>query len=86
MASSIFTEKYFSRILSDINGYGHVFLDRIRERNWYSLVYDNSEFEAYYCPELVKRFYTCIYTTTIDLDDHQFTVHFDTGTSLLLLI
>ena len=31
MAPTIFTEKDFSRILSDVNGHGHVFLDRIRE-------------------------------------------------------
>ena len=42
-------------------------------------MYDNSEFDAYYCPELVKKFYTCIDTATIDLDHHQFIVHFDTG-------
>jgi len=42
-------------------------------------VYDYSEFDTYYCPELVKEFYTCIETTTIDLDHHQFTVHFETG-------
>jgi len=68
MAPSVFAEKDFSKILTDSNEYGHVFLDRIRERNWYALVYDNSEFEAYYCPELVKKFYTCIDTTTIDLN------------------
>ena len=79
MAPTIFAAKDFSRILTYVNGYGHIFLDRIRERNWYALVYDYSEFETYYCPELVKRFYTCIDTTTIDLDNHQFTVHFDTG-------
>jgi len=78
MTPSIFAEKDFSRILTDVNGYDHVFMDRIRERNWYTLVYDNSEFEAYYFPEIVKRFYSCIDTTTIDLDNHQFTVHFDT--------
>jgi len=78
MAPSIFAEKDFSRILTDTNGYDHVFLERIREINWYSLVYDNSEFDAYYCTELVKEFYTCIDTTTIDLDHHQFTVHFET--------
>ena len=49
------------------------------EKKWFGLVYDNSEFDTYYCPELVKEFYTCIDTTTIDLDNHQFTVHFDTG-------
>ena len=57
MTPSIFAEKEFFRILSVTNGYGHVFLDRIRDRNWYGLVYDNSEFDAYYCPELVKKFY-----------------------------
>jgi len=73
-----FAEKDFSRILTNTNGYVHVFLDRIRERNWYGHVYDNSEFDAYYYPELVKKFYTCIDTPTIDLGHHQFTVHFDT--------
>jgi len=76
MTPSIFAEKDFSRILSDVNGYRHVFLYRIRERNWYALFYDNSEYEAYYCPELVKMVYSCIDITTIDLDNHQFTVHF----------
>jgi len=79
MALSVFAEKDFSRILSDVNGYEHLFLDRIRERNWYALVYDNSVYEAYYCPELVKKFYSYIDTTTRDLDNHQFTVHFETG-------
>ena len=54
MALTIFAEKDFSRIFTDINGYGHVFLDRIREWNWFTLVYDNSEYEVYYCPELVN--------------------------------
>ena len=52
MAPSIFVEKDFARIFSDINGYGHIFLDRIREWNWYALVYDNSEHEAYIAPSL----------------------------------
>ena len=78
MAPSIFTEK-ISRILTDTNGYGHVFLDRIRERNWYGLVYDNSKFDAYYYPELAKKFNTCIDIITIDRDHDQFTMHFDTG-------
>jgi len=68
-----------------MNGYDHVFLDRFKERNWYGLVYNNSEFDAYYCPELVKKFYTCINTATIDLDHHQFTVHFNTGDTWLQL-
>jgi len=56
MAPLFFAEKDFSRIFTDVNEYGHVFLDRIRERNWYTLLFDNSEFEACYCPELVKKF------------------------------
>ena len=79
MAPSIFAEKDFSRILSDVNGYEHLFLDRIRERNWYALVYDNSEYEAYYSPELVKKFYSSIDTTTNSLCTLRL------GTSLLLL-
>ena len=58
MAPSIFAEKGFSRIFSDVNSYDHIFLDRIREWNWYALVYDNSDHEAYHYPELVKLFYT----------------------------
>jgi len=46
MAPTIFAEKDFSRILSDVNGYGHMLLDKIREWNWFTLVYDNSEYEA----------------------------------------
>ena len=78
MAPTVFAEKDFSRLFSDLNGYGHVFLDRIREWNWYTLVYDNSEYEAYYCPELVKLFYVNLDQATIDLDTHQFTVHLAT--------
>ena len=50
MAQSIFTEKDFARILSDVNDYGHIFLDRIRAWDWFELVYDNSDHEAYYYP------------------------------------
>ena len=70
MAPTIFAEKNFSRILSDVNGFGHVFLDRIREWNWFTLVYDSSEYEAYYCPELVKLFYSNLDQATIDLETH----------------
>ena len=41
-------------------------------------MYDNSEFDAYYC-SVVKKFYTCIDTTYTNLDHHQFTMYFDTG-------
>ena len=79
MAPSIFAEKDFSKIVNDVNGYGYVFLDSIRERHWYDLVYDNSESDAFYCPDLVKIFYTCIDTQTFDHDHNQFSMHFDTG-------
>ena len=45
----------------------------------FTLVYDNSEYEAYYYPELIKIFYSSIDQTTIDLDAHQFIVHLATG-------
>ena len=41
--------------------------------------YDNSEYEAYYCPKLVKIFYSSINQNIIDLDAHQFIVHLATG-------
>ena len=68
MAPSIFAEKDFSRIFSDVNGYGHITLDRIRERNWYALVYDNSDHEAYNCPKLVKLFYASLDQVSINFD------------------
>ena len=67
MAPTIFSEKDFSRIFSDVNGYGHVLLDRIREQNWYELVYDNSNIDAFSCPDLVKKFYLGIGTSTIEI-------------------
>ena len=42
------------------------------------MVYDNSEYEAYYCLELVKLFYVNLDQATIDLETHQFTVHLAT--------
>ena len=77
MAPIIFPEKDFSRIFHDVHGYGTVFLDRIRERQWYGLVYDNTDLDAYYCPDLVKQFYLGIDVETIDHD--QFVVHFAHG-------
>ena len=79
MALSIFAEKDFARIFSDINGYGHIFLDQIREWNWYALVYDNSDQEAYHCPELVQLFYASIDQASINFDTNQFMVHMPTG-------
>ena len=55
MAPTVFPEKDFSRILSDVNGYGHVFLDRIRELNWHDLVFDNSNGDVFYYPAIVKK-------------------------------
>jgi len=77
MAQTIFAEKDFSRTQNNVNGYGIVFLDQIRERQWYSLVYDNSEYDTYYCPALVTKFYTHLDASTIDLNLNRFTVHFD---------
>ena len=85
MAPSIFIEKDFGRILCDVNGYGHVFLERIRARNWYSLVYDNTETDAFYCPELVTMFYTHLDQASIDPHMYQFTVHMPTGDLLVTL-
>jgi len=50
MAPSIFLEKDFAKILNDNNGYGYMFIDRIRERVWYGLVYDNVDVDVFYCP------------------------------------
>ena len=79
MAPSIFAKKNLARIFSDIHGYGTIFLDRIRERNWFGLVHDNEDGYAYYCPELVTQFFTQIDTNTIDHDQQTFIVHFETG-------
>ena len=85
MAPSIFAEKDFSQILSDIHGYGHIFLDRIRAWDWYALIYDNSDSEAYYCPELVKLFYTSIDHASVNFDTYQLTVHMPTGDIFITL-
>jgi len=85
MAPPVFAKKDFFRLFSDVHGYGRVFLDRIREWNWYTLVNDNSEYEAYYCPEFVKLFYANLDQPTMDLDTHQFMVHLATGILLSLL-
>ena len=56
-----------------------MFLDRIREWNWSTLIYDNSEYKAFCCPELVKIFYSSIDMTTMDLDNNRFIVHLETA-------
>ena len=81
IAPSIFPEKDFSRIFRDVNGYGHVFFDRIRKCNWYELVYDNSNEDAFYYPDIVKLFYLGIDTNIINLHQNQFMVHLEHGTS-----
>jgi len=48
-------------------------------------VYDNSDHEAYYCPELVKLFYANIDQASINLDTHQFTVHLATGDIIVIV-
>ena len=85
MVPSIFAEKDFARIFSDVNGYGHIFLDRIRARDWYELVYDNSDHEAYYCPELIKLSYNSIDQASINFDTNQFGVHLPTGDIVITL-
>ena len=81
MALSIFAEKDFSRIFSDVNGYGHIFLDQIHEWNWY----DNSDHEAYHCHKLIKLFYTSIDQASINFDTYQFMVHMPTGDIVITL-
>jgi len=81
MALSIFAEKDFSRIFSDVNGYGHIFLDQIHEWNWY----DNSDHEAYHYHKLIKLFYTSIDQASINFDTNQFMVHMPTGDIVITL-
>jgi len=79
MAPSIFPEKDFSQILNDLNGYVHVFADRIRERGRYSFANENTDVDVYYCPNLVKKFSISINPSTINLDQNCFVIHFDSG-------
>jgi len=79
MLPTIFFEKDFFKIFNDIHGYGTVFLDRIRERQWYELVYDNSDVDTFYCSDLVRKFYLRIDIDFINLDLNQFLVHLDHG-------
>ena len=77
MAPTVLAEKDFSSTLA-------MFMD-MTIYFWIGLeneigipVYDNSEYEAYYCPKLVKLFYANLDKATIDLDTYQFTVHLAT--------
>jgi len=85
MALSIFLEKNFSRILNDLNGYGHVFVDHIGERWWYRLVYDNTDVDVFYCSDLARKFYTSIDTSSIDLDQNQFMINLESGDFLIIV-
>jgi len=85
MVPSILAEKDFARILSVVSGYGHIFLDRIRAWDWYALIYDNSDHEAYYCPELVKLFYNFIDHASVNFDTYQILVHMPTGDIIITL-
>ena len=85
MAPMIFAEKDFSRILNNIYEYRTIFLEQIRKRQWYGLVYDNTDLDAYYCPKLVKKFYLEIDAMIINLDLNQFLVHLDHGDLLVTL-
>jgi len=58
-----------------VNRYEHVILDR--ERPWYELVYNNTYIDVFYCPDLIKKFYTRVDMTTINLEHNQFLVHLD---------
>ena len=48
-------------------------------------MHDNIDLDAFYCPELVKKFYLGIDVTIIDLHLNQFLVHFDHGDLLVTL-
>ena len=56
-----------------------MFLDKIRERNWYELVYDNSNEDVFYYPVIINKFYLGIDTNTIDLDQNKFLDHLEHG-------
>jgi len=60
-------------------GYGHILVDRIRSWSWYSLVYDNNDYDTYYCPELVTTFYNAIDYASVHHDTYQFVSHMPFG-------
>ena len=70
MAPNLYVERDFSILLNDSRGYGHIFVDRIHAWNWYSLVYDNNEHDAYYCPDLVTTFYNSIDQASVNHDTY----------------
>ena len=54
-----------------------MFLDQIRERQWYGLVYDNTNLDVYCCPDLVKKIYLGIDIATIN--HYHIVAHLDHG-------
>jgi len=48
-------------------------------------VYDNSDGDTFYCPDLVRSFYLGIDTASINQALNQFTVHLDHGNLLLTI-
>ena len=79
MAPTLFVERDFSKILNNQEGYGHIFLDRMHAWNWYPLVYDNTNNDAYYCPDLVNTFYNSLDHASVNRNTQQFTVHMPFG-------
>jgi len=75
----LFVERDFSKLLNDQGGYGHIFVDLIHAWNWYSLVYDNNDNDAYYCPDLVTTFYNTLDHASVNHNTQQFTVHMPYG-------
>jgi len=48
-------------------------------------VYDNSDVDTFYCPDLVRKFYLGIDTDSINPDLNQFIVHLDHGDLLVTI-
>jgi len=48
-------------------------------------VYDNSDVETFYCPDLVRKFYLGMDTNSINLDLNQFIIHLDHGDLLVTI-
>ena len=46
-------------------------------------MYNKTDVDVFYYPDLVKRFYECLDLTTINLNQHQFMVHFDSSDLLI---
>ena len=42
-------------------------------------MYENTDVDVYYCPDLVKKFFISIDPSTINLDQNCFVVHLESG-------